>query len=65
MCTEHGTCSSWRFWLVHVDDDAAMHFEWYWMDDNVGVDLAMSVMVAAVHIVSDVFSAEMGLLGAT
>jgi hypothetical protein len=36
-----------------------------WMDDNVGFYLAMSVMVAAEHLASDVFSPEMGLVSAT
>ena len=42
-----------------MDDDVEMRFEWYWMDDNVGVDLAMSMMAAAVHRASDVFSPKL------
>ena len=44
-----------------MDDDVEMRFEWYWMDDNVGVDLAVSMMAAAVHRASDVFFSKIGL----
>jgi hypothetical protein len=61
MCAKHGACPSWRFLLVHLDDDVETHFEWYWMDDNVGVNLAISVTATAVRLASDDFSSEMGL----